>query len=405
MAVNNPYRGINTVLYIRNLSQATTMSGGRLALQTTHTLSVSADSDSQATKDGNISTPGVPETTLSVENIGSDDFLDDVIKNSVFKGNKLEIWEVNFDKPNPNTPAGTAPTSFFARYMQGQASSWESENAADSTNTHSAEFAINGTPQDGYVTLDKPDLEALQYAFHDITPVEALTLTPTTASLKVGATTKLTASREVNYMVKDAKIATIAPDKDGLNVTVTGRKVGTTSVTATGYDGSVVTANITVTAATATPEPKSEAKPEPKSEAKPEPESESKAESKQEAKQEAKQEPKAEAKAEAKPEAKQEAKPEPAPIKLNSFKVDKTEINGKVGEETTVTASDFLPADATDQTLNVFTEDGGVATVTYDHDTTYNVKLLNPGTTKLHFNANDNGGAHAEIAVTVEPAK
>lgn len=249
MAVNNPYRGINTVLYIRNLSQATSMSGGRLALQTTHTLSVSADSDSQATKDGNVSTPGVPETTLSVENIGSDDFLDDVIKNSVFKGNKLEIWEVNFDKPNPNTPAGQAPTSFFARYMQGQATSWESENAADSTSTHSSEFAINGTPQDGYVTLDKPDLDALQYAFHDITPVAELTLTPTTASVQTGATTELTASREANYKVDDATVASIAPSADGLTANVTGLKAGTTTVTATGYDGSVVTATITVTTA------------------------------------------------------------------------------------------------------------------------------------------------------------
>ncbi|MBJ7650134.1 hypothetical protein [Weissella confusa] len=89
------------------------------------------------------------------------------------------------------------------------------------------------------------------------------------------------------------------------------------------------------------------------------------------------------------------------PRKLVSFQIDKTEINGKVGETTTVTTSNFLPADTTDQTLNVFTEDGGVATVTYDHGTTYVVKLLNPGTTKLHFNANDNGGAHAETTVTV----
>ena len=87
---------------------------------------------------------------------------------------------------------------------------------------------------------------------------------------------------------------------------------------------------------------------------------------------------------------------------MASFKVDKTEINGKVGEETTVTASDFLPADTTDQALKFFTEDGGVATITYDHGTTYNVKLLNPGTTKLHFNANDNGGAHAEVTVNVQ---
>lgn len=102
---------------------------------------------------------------------------------------------------------------------------------------------------------------------------------------------------------------------------------------------------------------------------------------------------------------KPEPKPEPAPIKLASFKIDKTEINGKVGEETTVTASDFLPADTTDQALKFFTEDGGVATITYDHGTTYVVKLLNPGTTKLHFNANDDGGAHAEVTVNVTAAE
>ena len=93
------------------------------------------------------------------------------------------------------------------------------------------------------------------------------------------------------------------------------------------------------------------------------------------------------------------------PRKLVSFQTDKTEINGKVGETTTITTSNFLPADTTDQTLNTFTEDGGVATITYDHGTTYNVELLNPGTTKLHFNANDNGGAHAEVTVNVTAAE
>ena len=131
------------------------------------------------------------------------------------------------------------------------------------------------------------------------------------------------------------------------------------------------------------PEPKPEPKPEPAP--KPEPKSKPKSESKP--------------KPAPKPEPKVE--PKPAPIKLASFKIDKTEINGKVGEETTVTASDFLPADTTDQALKFFTEDGGVATVTYDHGTTYVVKLLNPGTTKLQFNANDNGGAHAEVTVNV----
>lgn len=95
------------------------------------------------------------------------------------------------------------------------------------------------------------------------------------------------------------------------------------------------------------------------------------------------------------------------PRKLASFKLDKTVIDGKAGEETMVTASDVVPADATDQALKFSSENGEVATIAYDHGTTFKVKLLNPGTTKLHFDANDNGGAHAEVTVNVtatEPA-
>lgn len=92
------------------------------------------------------------------------------------------------------------------------------------------------------------------------------------------------------------------------------------------------------------------------------------------------------------------------PRKLASFDVDKTEIDGKVGETTTLTASNFLPADATNQALKFFTENGGIATITYDRGTTYTVKLLNPGTTKVHFNSDDNGGAHKEVTVNVTAA-
>lgn len=182
------------------------------------------------------------------------------------------------------------------------------------------------------------------------------------------------------YNADGAKVADNKPSPvtvGGLtpNTTYTGWKIA--------YAGSEAKADI----------PEFKTKQEPKPEAKPEAKPEPKPEPKQEPK------PKPEPKPEPKP------KPEPAPIKLASFKIDKTEISGKVGEETTVTASDFLPANTTDQALKFFTEDGGIATITYDHGTTYNVKLLNPGTTKLHFNANDNGGAHAEVTVNVTAAK
>ena len=176
------------------------------------------------------------------------------------------------------------------------------------------------------------------------------------------------------YNADGAKVADNKPSPvtvGGLtpNTTYTGWKIA--------YAGAEAKADIPEFKTKPAPEPKPEPKPAPEPKPKPAP----------------------------KPKPKPEPKPEPAPIKLASFKIDKTEINGKVGEETTVTASDFLPADTTDQALKFFTEDGGVATITYDHGTTYVVKFLNPGTTKLHFNANDNGGAHAEVTVNVTPAQ
>lgn len=186
------------------------------------------------------------------------------------------------------------------------------------------------------------------------------------------------------YNADGAKVADNKPSPvtvGGLtpNTTYTGWKIA--------YAGADEKADIPEFKTKPEPKPAQESKPEPAPKSEPAPE------------------PKPEPKSKSKPEPKSEPKPEPAPRKLASFKVDKTEINGKVGEETTVTASDFLPADATDQALKFFTEDGGVATITYDHGTTYVVKLLNPGTTKLQFNADDNGGAHAEVTVNVTAAE
>ena len=103
-----------------------------------------------------------------------------------------------------------------------------------------------------------------------------------------------------------------------------------------------------------------------------------------------------ESKAEPKPEPKQE------PIKLDSFKVDKTEITGKVGEVATIKTSDYAPADATDKVLTAYSDDENVATFTDNGDTTYKLTFLKAGTTKVHLTANG-GDAQAEIAVTVEP--
>ena len=90
------------------------------------------------------------------------------------------------------------------------------------------------------------------------------------------------------------------------------------------------------------------------------------------------------------------------PRKLDSFKVDKTAITGKVGEVATIKTSDYAPADATDKVLTAYSDDTNVATFTDNGDTTYKLTFLKAGATKVHLTANG-GDAQAEIAVTVEP--
>ena len=94
----------------------------------------------------------------------------------------------------------------------------------------------------------------------------------------------------------------------------------------------------------------------------------------------------------------------PNPTLLTSFRVDNTDVSGKVGDNVTVKASYFTPADAADKSLAVGIEDNTVATITDNKDNTYMLNLLKPGTTKVHWVAKDGGGAKADATVTVAEA-
>lgn len=90
---------------------------------------------------------------------------------------------------------------------------------------------------------------------------------------------------------------------------------------------------------------------------------------------------------------------------LSSFRIDNTDISGKVGENVTVKASYFTPADAADKSLTATIEDNTVATLTDNKDNTYTLNLLKAGTTKVHWVANDGGGAKVDANVTVASAQ
>ena len=90
---------------------------------------------------------------------------------------------------------------------------------------------------------------------------------------------------------------------------------------------------------------------------------------------------------------------------LSSFRIDNTDISGKVGDNVTVKASYFTPADAADKSLTATIEDNTVATLTDNKDNTYTVNLLKAGATKVHWVANDGGGAKVDANVTVTAAQ
>lgn len=93
------------------------------------------------------------------------------------------------------------------------------------------------------------------------------------------------------------------------------------------------------------------------------------------------------------------------PRLLTSFRVDNTDISGNEGGNVTVKASYFTPADAADKSLTVTVDDNTVATVTDNKENTYTVNFLKAGTTKVHWVANDGGGAKIDANVTVTAAQ
>lgn len=95
----------------------------------------------------------------------------------------------------------------------------------------------------------------------------------------------------------------------------------------------------------------------------------------------------------------------PEPRLLTSFRVDNTDISGNVGGNATVKTNYFTPADAADKSLNVTVDDNTVATVTDNKDNTYTFNFLKAGATKVHFVANDGGGAKVDANVTVTVAQ
>lgn len=157
--------GKKIVYLYRILSDAATTDGTALAFTTENGRTVSKDSDSTATKDGSIRTPGVAEVEITATSILSKgDTLVDELEDAMLNDKVIEIWEANLAEPVTGTGN---ENKFKGMYFQGYLTECERTSNAEDMVEISLTFAINGTGKSGSVTVSAEQQAVADYVFTD----------------------------------------------------------------------------------------------------------------------------------------------------------------------------------------------------------------------------------------------
>lgn len=177
-------QGKRVIYLMRLLSDASTLAAALVPYTTEDSLSISADGDTTATKDGPITTPGTPEIEITktailaiesgqasatsiVDNMRnavineSATSIVDKMRNAVLNGSTVEVWEANLDRP-----AVTAD-KYKGVYYQGLMTSFEQTANAEDLVEVSFTFKANGKGADGDVTVTAAQQAIASYVFAD----------------------------------------------------------------------------------------------------------------------------------------------------------------------------------------------------------------------------------------------
>lgn len=118
----------------------------------------------KASKDGAVVADGGLETTLSINAIGTKDEVNEMLKQSVVDGFKVEVWETDLTDKRTNGKYGSL-------YAIGRLSSWEVPANVEELVEIEAEMSIEGKPQAGEATLSDEQIREIQYTFQDTTAI------------------------------------------------------------------------------------------------------------------------------------------------------------------------------------------------------------------------------------------
>lgn len=158
-------QGKRIIYLYRILKDAATADAKALAFTTENERTKSRDADTTETKDGPIRTPGALETEITTTAIFSSESDEMITKleKAVDDSEKVEIWEVNLDKPGTSDNVG----KFAAKYFQGYVTEFGSTSSAEDHAEASLTFGIEGTGTDGYATVSDEQQEIASYVFAD----------------------------------------------------------------------------------------------------------------------------------------------------------------------------------------------------------------------------------------------
>lgn len=155
--------GTKLIYLYRLYSERATADGTRIALTTEDELSISADADSTATKDGSVRGASVAELEKTMTSLmDSDDPMIGKMKSALLNGALIELWEVNLDKPVTGQTG-----KFSGTYYQGYLTEFTASSPADGNVEVSMTVGINGKGADGNVTVDASQQDDEQYTFTD----------------------------------------------------------------------------------------------------------------------------------------------------------------------------------------------------------------------------------------------
>ena len=158
-------QGKRIIYLYRIRKDAATDDAKALAFTTENERTKSRDADTTETKDGPIRTPGALETEITTTAIFSSESDEMIAKleKAVDDSEKVEIWEVNLDKPGTSDNVG----KFAAKYFQGYVTEFGSTSSAEDHAEASLTFGIEGTGADGYATVSDEQQEIASYVFAD----------------------------------------------------------------------------------------------------------------------------------------------------------------------------------------------------------------------------------------------